>query len=89
MIKLNQAEVSADISSIRSNGQGLMLNNSEANLSKTNLITFKEYVEMFENYQTAISNYEGIVNQDVSAMETTVNEIVANDQEIAGQINSS
>lgn len=89
MIKLNQGEVSADISSIRSNGQGLISKNSEVNLSKTNLITFKEYVEMFENYQTAISNYEGIVNQDVSAMETTVNEIVANDQDIAGQINNS
>ncbi|MDG0825834.1 TIGR04197 family type VII secretion effector [Staphylococcus equorum] len=89
MIKLNHEEVSADISNIRNSGQGLMSNKSEANLSKTNLITFKEYVEMFENYQSAISNYEGIVNQDVAAMETTVNEIVTNDQDIADQINNS
>ncbi|PUZ32525.1 TIGR04197 family type VII secretion effector [Staphylococcus arlettae] len=89
MIKLNHGEVSADISNIRSSGQGLMSNKSEANLSKTNLITFKEYVEMFENYQSAITNYEDIVNQDVAAMETTVNEIVTNDQDIADQINNS
>ena len=34
----------------------------------------------------AISNYESIVSQDVEAMQTTVNEIVANDSDIANQI---
>ena len=44
---------------------------------------------MFESYTSAISNYESIVSQDTSAMETTVNEIVENDQNIAGQIRES
>ena len=86
MIKLNKDSVSSDINNIRNNGQGLMGNNSEVNLSKTNLVTFEEYVDMFESYTSAISNYESIVSQDTSAMETTVNEIVENDQNIAGQI---
>ncbi|BBD90598.1 TIGR04197 family type VII secretion effector [Staphylococcus caprae] len=89
MIKLNKDSVSSDINNIRNNGQGLMGNNSEVNLSKTNLVTFEEYVDMFESYTSAISNYESIVSQDTSAMETTVNEIVENDQNIAGQIRES
>ncbi|HAR4965608.1 TPA: TIGR04197 family type VII secretion effector [Staphylococcus aureus] len=79
MIKLNQASVSKEISSIRTNGN--------VNLSKTNLVTFKEYVNMFEDYQSALSNYENIIEQDTTAMDTTVTEIVENDREIAGQIN--
>ncbi|WP_323703689.1 TIGR04197 family type VII secretion effector [Mammaliicoccus sp. Dog046] len=86
MIKLNESAVSEDISSIRSNSHGLMSKSSDVNLSKTNLITFKEYVEMYENYNAAISNYEKIVSQDVSAMQTTVDEIVRNDQDIATQM---
>lgn len=82
MIKLNQASVSKEISSIRTNGQGLKQSNGNVNLSKTNLVTFKEYVNMFEDYQSALSNYENIIEQD-----TTVTEIVENDREIAGQIN--
>ena len=89
MIKLNKDSVSSDINNIRNNGQGLMGNNSEVNLSKTNLVTFEEYVDMFESYTSSISNYESIVSQDTSAMETTVNEIVENDQNIAGQIRES
>lgn len=87
MIKLNQASVSKEISSIRTNGQGLKQSNGNVNLSKTNLITFKEYVNMFEDYQSALSNYENIIEQDTTAMDTTVTEIVENDREIAGQIN--
>ena len=34
MIKLNKDSVSSDINNIRNNGQGLMGNNSEVNLSK-------------------------------------------------------
>ena len=86
MIKLNQASVSKEISSIRTNGQGLKQSNGNVNLSKTNLVTFKEYVNMFEDYQSALSNYENI-EQDTTAMDTTVTEIVENDREIAGQIN--
>ncbi|MGF2021830.1 TIGR04197 family type VII secretion effector, partial [Staphylococcus aureus] len=56
MIKLNQASVSKEISSIRTNGQGLKQSNGNVNLSKTNLVTFKEYVNMFEDYQSALSN---------------------------------
>ena len=89
MIKLNKDSVLSDINNIRNNGQGLMGNNSEVNLFKTNLVTFEEYVDMFESYTSAISNYESIVSQDTSAMETTVNEIVENDQNIAGQIRES
>ncbi|HDF4256606.1 TPA: YwqI/YxiC family protein [Staphylococcus aureus] len=87
MIKLNQASVSKEISSIRTNGQGLKQSNGNVNLSKTNLVTFKEYVNMFEDYQSALSNYENIIEQDTTAMDTTVKEIVENDREIAGQIN--
>lgn len=87
MIKLNQASVSKEISSIRTNGQGLKQSNGNVNLSKTNLVTFKEYVNMFEDYQSALSNYENIIEQDTMAMDTTVTEIVENDREIAGQIN--
>ncbi|HDP2475776.1 TPA: YwqI/YxiC family protein [Staphylococcus aureus] len=87
MIKLNQASVSKEISSIRTNGQGLKQSNGNVNLSKTNLVTFKEYVKMFEDYQSALSNYENIIEQDTTAMDTTVTEIVENDREIAGQIN--
>lgn len=87
MIKLNQASVSKEISSIRTNGQGLKQSNGNVNLSKTNLVTFKEYVNMFEDYQSALSNYENIIEQDTTAMDTTVTEIVENDSEIAGQIN--
>ena len=87
MIKLNQASVSKEISSIRTNGQGLKQSNVNVNLSKTNLVTFKEYVNMFEDYQSALSNYENIIEQDTTAMDTTVTEIVENDREIAGQIN--
>ncbi|HCZ0026861.1 TPA: YwqI/YxiC family protein [Staphylococcus aureus] len=87
MIKLNQASVSKEISSIRTNGQGLKQSNGNVNLSKTNLVTFKEYVNMFEDYQSALSNYENIIEQDMTAMDTTVTEIVENDREIAGQIN--
>ena len=54
MIKLNKDSVSSDINNIRNNGQGLMGNNSEVNLSKTNLVTFEEYVDMFESYTSAI-----------------------------------
>lgn len=86
MIKLNQSSVTADISNIRSNSQGIMSENGEVNLSKTNLVTFTEYVDMYENYNKAISNYESIVSQDVEAMQTTVNEIVENDSDIANQI---
>ncbi|MCS5348428.1 YwqI/YxiC family protein [Staphylococcus aureus] len=88
MIKLNQASVSKEISSIRTNGQGLKQSNGNVNLSKTNLVTFKEYVNMFEDYQSALSNYENIIEQDATAMDTTVTEIVENDREIAGQINN-
>ncbi|HFN8556674.1 TPA: TIGR04197 family type VII secretion effector [Staphylococcus aureus] len=87
MIKLNKASVSKEISSIRTNGQGLKQSNGNVNLSKTNLVTFKEYVNMFEDYQSALSNYENIIEQDTTAMDTTVTEIVENDREIAGQIN--
>ncbi|HDC8004887.1 TPA: YwqI/YxiC family protein [Staphylococcus aureus] len=87
MIKLNQASVSKEISSIRTNGQGLKQSNGNVNLSKTNLVTFKEYVNMFEDYQSALSNYENIIEQDTTAMDATVTEIVENDREIAGQIN--
>ncbi|HCY5957244.1 TPA: YwqI/YxiC family protein [Staphylococcus aureus] len=87
MIKLNQASVSKEISSIRTNGQGLKQSNGNVNLSETNLVTFKEYVNMFEDYQSALSNYENIIEQDTTAMDTTVTEIVENDREIAGQIN--
>lgn len=87
LIKLNQASVSKEISSIRTNGQGLKQSNGNVNLSKTNLVTFKEYVNMFEDYQSALSNYENIIEQDTTAMDTTVTEIVENDREIAGQIN--
>ncbi|HDB7476012.1 TPA: YwqI/YxiC family protein [Staphylococcus aureus] len=87
MIKLNQASVSKEISSIRTNGQGLKQSNGNVNLSKTNLVTFKEYVNMFEDYQSALSNYENIIEQDTTAMDTTVTEIVEYDREIAGQIN--
>lgn len=87
MIKLNQASVSKEISSIRTNGQGLKQSNGNVNLSKTNLVTFKEYVNMFEDYQSALSNYENIIEQVTTAMDTTVTEIVENDREIAGQIN--
>ncbi|HDS1893191.1 TPA: TIGR04197 family type VII secretion effector [Staphylococcus aureus] len=87
MIKLNQASVSKEISSIRTNGQGLKQSNGNVNLSKTNLVTFKEYVNMFEDYQSTLSNYENIIEQDTTAMDTTVTEIVENDREIAGQIN--
>ncbi|HDJ2905407.1 TPA: YwqI/YxiC family protein [Staphylococcus aureus] len=87
MIKLNQASVSKEISSIRTNGQGLKQSNGNVNLSKTNLVTFKEYINMFEDYQSALSNYENIIEQDTTAMDTTVTEIVENDREIAGQIN--
>ncbi|HHQ6731380.1 TPA: TIGR04197 family type VII secretion effector [Staphylococcus aureus] len=87
MIKLNQASVSKEISSIRTNGQGLKQSNGNVNLSKTNLVTFKEYVNMFEDYQSALSKYENIIEQDTTAMDTTVTEIVENDREIAGQIN--
>ena len=87
MIKLNQASVSKEISSIRTNGQGLKQSNGNVNLSKTNLVTFKEYVNMFEDYQSALYNYENIIEQDTTAMDTTVTEIVENDREIAGQIN--
>ncbi|QHK54135.1 TIGR04197 family type VII secretion effector [Staphylococcus aureus] len=87
MIKLNQASVSKEISSIRTNGQGLKQSNGNVNLSKTNLVTFKEYVNMFEDYQSALSNYENIIEQDTTAMDTTVTEIVENDREISGQIN--
>ncbi|HGO4030579.1 type VII secretion effector [Staphylococcus aureus] len=87
MIKLNQASVSKEISSIRTNGQGLKQSNGNVNLSKTNLVTFKEYVNMFEDYQSALSNYENIIEQDTTAMDTTVTEIVENDRKIAGQIN--
>ncbi|HDC5552954.1 TPA: YwqI/YxiC family protein [Staphylococcus aureus] len=87
MIKLNQASVSKEISSVRTNGQGLKQSNGNVNLSKTNLVTFKEYVNMFEDYQSALSNYENIIEQDTTAMDTTVTEIVENDREIAGQIN--
>ncbi|HDD7470035.1 TPA: TIGR04197 family type VII secretion effector [Staphylococcus aureus] len=87
MIKLNQASVSKEISSIRTNEQGLKQSNGNVNLSKTNLVTFKEYVNMFEDYQSALSNYENIIEQDTTAMDTTVTEIVENDREIAGQIN--
>ncbi|HCY9767932.1 TPA: YwqI/YxiC family protein [Staphylococcus aureus] len=87
MIKLNQASVSKEISSIRTNGQGLKQSNGNVNLSKTNLVTFKEYVNMFEDYQSALSNYENIIEQDTTAMDTMVTEIVENDREIAGQIN--
>ncbi|HCT1273391.1 TPA: YwqI/YxiC family protein [Staphylococcus aureus] len=87
MIKLNQASVSKEISSIRTKGQGLKQSNGNVNLSKTNLVTFKEYVNMFEDYQSALSNYENIIEQDTTAMDTTVTEIVENDREIAGQIN--
>ncbi|HDD0210335.1 TPA: YwqI/YxiC family protein [Staphylococcus aureus] len=87
MIKLNQASVNKEISSIRTNGQGLKQSNGNVNLSKTNLVTFKEYVNMFEDYQSALSNYENIIEQDTTAMDTTVTEIVENDREIAGQIN--
>ncbi|HDZ7546718.1 TPA: YwqI/YxiC family protein [Staphylococcus aureus] len=87
MIKLNQASVSKEISSIRTNGQGLKQSNGNVNLSKTNLVTFKEYVNMFEDYQSALSNYENIIEQDTTAMDTTVTEIVENDREIGGQIN--
>lgn len=87
LIKLNQASVSKEISSIRTNGQGLKQSNGNVNLSKTNLVTFKEYVNMFEDYQSALSNYENIIEQDMTAMDTTVTEIVENDREIAGQIN--
>ncbi|WPA39121.1 TIGR04197 family type VII secretion effector [Staphylococcus aureus] len=87
MIKLNQASVSKEVSSIRTNGQGLKQSNGNVNLSKTNLVTFKEYVNMFEDYQSALSNYENIIEQDTTAMDTTVTEIVENDREIAGQIN--
>ncbi|UXV55907.1 YwqI/YxiC family protein [Staphylococcus aureus] len=87
MIKLNQASVSKEISSIRTNGQGLKQSNGNVNLSKTNLVTFKEYVNMFEDYQSALSNYENIIEQDTTAMDTTVTDIVENDREIAGQIN--
>lgn len=87
MIKLNQASVSKEISSIQTNGQGLKQSNGNVNLSKTNLVTFKEYVNMFEDYQSALSNYENIIEQDTTAMDTTVTEIVENDREIAGQIN--
>lgn len=87
MIKLNQASVSKEISSIRTNGQGLKQSNGNVNLSKANLVTFKEYVNMFEDYQSALSNYENIIEQDTTAMDTTVTEIVENDREIAGQIN--
>ncbi|MCP8622352.1 YwqI/YxiC family protein, partial [Acinetobacter baumannii] len=83
MIKLNQASVSKEISSIRTNGQGLKQSNGNVNLSKTNLVTFKEYVNMFEDYQSALSNYENIIEQDTTAMDTTVTEIVENDREIA------
>uniref|UniRef100_UPI001C557B6D TIGR04197 family type VII secretion effector n=1 Tax=Klebsiella pneumoniae TaxID=573 RepID=UPI001C557B6D len=87
LIKLNQASVSKEISSIRTNGQGLKQSNGNVNLSKTNLVTFKEYVNMFEDYQSALSNYENIIEQDTTAMDTTVTEIVENDREKAGQIN--
>lgn len=87
LIKLNQASVSKEISSIRTNGQGLKQSNGNVNLSKTNLVTFKEYVNMFEDYQSALSNYANIIEQDTTAMDTTVTEIVENDREIAGQIN--
>ncbi len=87
LIKLNQASVSKEISSIRTNGQGLKQSNGNVNLSKTNLVTFKEYVNMFEDYQSALSNYENIIEQDTTAMDTTATEIVENDREIAGQIN--
>lgn len=87
LIKLNQASVSKEISSIRTNGQGLKQSNGNVNLSKTNLVTFKEYVNMFEDYQSELSNYENIIEQDTTAMDTTVTEIVENDREIAGQIN--
>ncbi|CAA3887504.1 type VII secretion effector [Staphylococcus aureus] len=87
MIKLNQASVSKEISSIRTNGQGLKQSNGNVNLSKTNLVTFKEYVNMFEDYQSALSNYENIIEQDTTAMDTTGTENVENDREIAGQIN--
>lgn len=87
LIKLNQASVSKEISSIRTNEQGLKQSNGNVNLSKTNLVTFKEYVNMFEDYQSALSNYENIIEQDTTAMDTTVTEIVENDREIAGQIN--
>ncbi|HCY6542384.1 TPA: TIGR04197 family type VII secretion effector [Staphylococcus aureus] len=80
MIKLNQASVSKEISSIRTNGQGLKQSNGNVNLSKTNLVTFKEYVNMFEDYQSALSNYENIIEQDTTAMDTTVTEIVENDR---------
>ncbi|NGW73092.1 YwqI/YxiC family protein, partial [Staphylococcus aureus] len=82
-----KASVSKEISSIRTNGQGLKQSNGTVNLSKTNLVTFKEYVNMFEDYQSALSNYENIIEQDTTAMDTTVTEIVENDREIAGQIN--
>lgn len=80
MIKLNQASVSKEISSIRTNGQGLKQSNGNVNLSKTNLVTFKEYVNMFEDYQSALSNYENIIEQDTTAMDTTVTEIVEKDR---------
>lgn len=86
MIKLNQASVSKEISSIRTNGQGLKQSNGNVNLSKTNLVTFKEYVNMFEDYQSALSNYENIIEQDTTAMDTTVTEIVENDREILSLI---
>ena len=86
MIKLNQSSVTADIKNIRNNSQGIMSENGEVNLSQTDLVTFTEYVDMYESYNKAISNYESIVSQDVEAMQTTVNEIVANDSDIANQI---
>lgn len=72
MIKLNQASVSKEISSIRTNGQGLKQSNGNVNLSKTNLVTFKEYVNMFEDYQSALSNYENIIEQDTTAMDLSL-----------------
>ncbi|ARJ50998.1 DUF5344 family protein [Staphylococcus lutrae] len=87
VIKLGETDVTALIDKMKTSANQLSISGSEVNLTETNMITFKEYEEMFEVYKAALDNYKHIVIQDSEAMLGTVEAIVKHDRDIANQIN--
>lgn len=86
VIKLGETDVTAIIDKMKTSANQLSVSDSEAHLTETNLITFKEYETMFKNYKAALDNYKTITSQDSDAMLGAVQAIVQNDQDIANQI---
>lgn len=86
MIQVNAENATRSISSFKSAGKAIKLESKAREINFTNLETFIEYEQMYNNLQSAIEKYAAIVNQDALAMQNVVDSLEEKDQEIAHQI---